>query len=223
MRSDLAATCILISLGSTGCATIVIGTDSNTYLDTTPQHAHCDLQGHKFDAVVTTPAGVTLPASAAPIEVTCKASGYRQAIAKLDTSIDGWIAGNLLIGGMIGLIVDSATGAGRKFPPKLTLVLEPETFASAAERDKWYAGREGEVQASADQAIETKNRQCANLANPAAACQASIEALKRDRDAEIEQLEQRRKTAQIGASTTGVAPAAPATSHAAASTAPPLP
>src|SRR5215470_13863274 len=143
MRLDLAA-CVSVLVGLAGCATIVSGTDSTTSLNTTPQAAQCDLRGDKFNAVVTTPASVTLPASAAPITVTCKASGYRPSTARLETSQDGWIMGNLLFGGVIGAIVDSTTGAGRKYPPQLTLFLEPEAFPSASERDKWYFDREAE-------------------------------------------------------------------------------
>jgi hypothetical protein len=46
--------------------------------------------------------------------------------------------GNILFGGLIGVVVDAASGATHEYPPLVTITLVPELFASIAERDAFY-------------------------------------------------------------------------------------
>ncbi|MCH8111383.1 MAG: hypothetical protein IH905_05430 [Proteobacteria bacterium] len=98
-----------------GCASIVSDNESTVYVATEPEAARCELHGDDFTRVINTPGSLVIPSVAAPVTVTCDAEDYRTTTGELDTSADGWMAGNIifgLLGGGIGLIVDAARGAG---------------------------------------------------------------------------------------------------------------
>jgi hypothetical protein len=73
-----------------------------------------------------TPNTVTLPSGRGYFKgeaytITFKKEGYAEASTILDTSMSGWYWGNILIGGLIGmLVVDPLTGAMYKLPEDAT-------------------------------------------------------------------------------------------------------
>ena len=181
---------------SAACASIVSDNDTETYIATDPENARCELRGDDFTRVVNTPTNISLPADAAPITVTCDADGYRQTSQDIDTSTDGWILGNLIFGGVVGVAIDAARGAGQKYPAELTLVLEPESFDSVAARDAWYDARRRKIDEQWETAIQTIDNQCSrNMKDLCAEKKAEAEKL---HAAEAEALEERRKTAVVG-------------------------
>lgn len=143
-----------------GCASIISDNDSTTYIETTPEEARCVLHGQDFKRVMTTPNSINLPSEAAPITVACSAEGYLTETKKLDTSMDGWVLGNIIFGGIIGGIVDVARGAGSKYPTMISLILQPKEFASAEKRDMWFFAREAAINLKWDAAIVKEQRKC---------------------------------------------------------------
>jgi hypothetical protein len=100
----------------TGCATLTKGTDQTITLDT-PGHpgALCKLTSKGVgQREVTTPAIVNLPKSRHDIAVQCNL-GCLQGTTVIPSNLEGMTAGNVLAGGVIGLGVDSATGAMNKY------------------------------------------------------------------------------------------------------------
>lgn len=154
------ALCLICLLS--GCASIVSDNKSVTYLETVPEACKCELHGQDFKRVVNTPNSISLPSEAAPITIACSAPGYKRTTATLDTKADGWIWGNILFGGVIGAVIDGAKGSGFKFPPKYSLVLEPEQFASLDERDAWFNSRKAEIEARWDREMSRLRGQCAS-------------------------------------------------------------
>jgi hypothetical protein len=150
---------VVASVFLSGCASIVSDNDWNTYLQTDPEKAHCQLNGRDFSRTVDTPSNITLPSSAAPLTVTCQADGYKPEAQTLDTSIDGWIFGNVLIGGLIGVAVDAVRDAGEKYPPQMTVVLEPNSFPTAEVRDAWYERRRRLLESTNGNAVPA-SQQC---------------------------------------------------------------
>ena len=150
---------VVASVFLSGCASIVSDNDWNTYLQTDPEKARCQLNGRDFNRTVDTPSNITLPSSAAPLTVTCQADGYKQETQTLDTSIDGWIFGNVLIGGLIGVAVDAVRDAGEKYPPQMTVVLEPNSFPTAEVRDAWYERRRRLLESTNGNAVPA-SQQC---------------------------------------------------------------
>ncbi len=140
--------------------------------------------------MVNTPTSISLPADAAPITVICEADGFRQTSTDMDTSTDGWIMGNLIFGGLIGVVIDAARGAGQKFPANLTVVLEPGSFENLAARDAWYDARRQEIEEQWDEVIETIEHECNR--NMQELCTQKKEDAEEVRAGELEALEQRR-------------------------------
>jgi hypothetical protein len=177
------------------CASIVSDNDSTTYIATEPQNARCELQGNKFKRVVDTPASISLPADAAPISVICEAEGFRQTSKEMDTSADGWIVGNILFGGIVGIAIDAARGAGQKYPEEFTVVLEPGSFESLGARDAWYDARRQEINEEWDEVTRTIDNECNR--NMKELCTKKKADAEKVRAQELEALEQRRKTAVV--------------------------
>lgn len=107
-----------------GCASIVSKTDYPVTFNTTPENATIKITNH-YGVVIyegLTPATIPLSASAGFFQkarylVSISQFGYSSQTFPLDATIDGWYFGNLLFGGLIGmLIVDPATGAMWKLP-----------------------------------------------------------------------------------------------------------
>lgn len=124
-----------------GCASIISGNESTTYIETDPEKARCELDGKDFKRVVHTPDTIRLSAKAAPIKITCTADGYHPATAEMATTSDGSILGNIIFGGVIGVAVDAASQSGMKFPERISLALDPKGFKTAADREAWYKRR----------------------------------------------------------------------------------
>ena len=179
-----------------GCASIVSDDNSTTYFETDPEKARCVLHGQDFRRVVETPGSVTLNSEAAPITVACKADGYRETAEVLDTSMDGWILGNIIFGGVVGAVVDAARGAGQKFPPRFMVVLEPSTFSTGAERDDWYDRRRRLVVEKWARVISQAEGQCSDDTVDDA-CEAQVKELQVKRDTELKHLEARRGRALV--------------------------
>lgn len=185
------------------CASIVSDNDSTTYFQTDPvEKARCELHGQDFTRVINTPDSINLPSDAAPITVACSAPGYRTTTKELDTELDGWIFGNLIFGGIVGGVVDIARGAGQKYPPQITVILDPESFESASGRDAHYAKRSKEVTDKWNHIISEINSQCSSTANknrtvnPGDCAGKAGDAEKRKQE-ELSDIESRRSSSKI--------------------------
>jgi len=110
-----------------GCASVVSGNETHTKITSIPTGAKCNLRGTGFETSVITPKALTLSAKASPISVACSVKGYQPKTERLIAESDGSIAGNILFGGLVGVAVDAANGAGMKYPERLSVILEPAT------------------------------------------------------------------------------------------------
>lgn len=128
-----------------GCATIASDNKTFVTIDTTPPKAHCSIKGDNYTQDITTPTTINIPAKAAPIDIVCLFDGYHQTSDRVDTKMDGWIFGNILAGGIVGVVIDAATGAGDKYPEKIAITLDKRTFASQNELNSWYDNRESDL------------------------------------------------------------------------------
>lgn len=190
---------LALGLALPGCASIVSDNNSGTYIETDPEKARCELHGQDFTRVVETPNSVMLPSSAAPVTVACKADGYKNTTAVLDTKLDGWIFGNLLFGGIVGVAIDAARGAGQKFPPRFAVVLEPERFSSLSERDQYYDARRKVAEEKWSRIMADLQTQCGTGAEAGRPnCAQGTEQAKAERDKEIAQIEDKRSKAKVG-------------------------
>jgi hypothetical protein len=200
MRNTKRISSILaLALVLPGCASIVSDNNSGTYIETDPEKARCELHGQDFKRVVETPNSIILPSSAAPITVACKAEGFKNTSALLDTKLDGWIFGNLLFGGIIGVAVDAARGAGQKFPPRFSLVLEPERFRTLAERDLYFDARRMAAEEKWTRIMSDITTQCnSGSEGERPDCSQRKDQAKSEREKELAAIEDKRSKANVG-------------------------
>ncbi|WP_439894543.1 hypothetical protein ACTACV_14060 [Pseudomonas syringae] len=128
----------------TGCASIVSDSKYPVAVTSSPSGAAYEIFNESGVSVRSgvTPDEVTLRAGAGYFDgekytVTYRKDGYTSSTQTLESGIDGWYWGNIVIGGLIGmLIVDPATGAMYTLPEKInsTLTVAPVSAISAVER-----------------------------------------------------------------------------------------
>jgi hypothetical protein len=117
----------LAAVSLSACASITKGTSQSISINTAPvQGANCTLQNPTGTWTVVSPGAVTVPRTKHDINVKCEKSGYLAGIGTLKSGTQLMSAGNLILGGVIGLGVDAATGAMNDYPEQITVTLSPD-------------------------------------------------------------------------------------------------
>ena len=99
----------------TGCATIVSGSTQTIAVTSIPSGATVTAEPGGTKA--TTPGSLILDRKGGPYRVTFALDGYDPYSISLTTGTNGWTWGNVIIGGIIGMLIDSSTGASIKLSP----------------------------------------------------------------------------------------------------------
>jgi hypothetical protein len=126
-----------------GCATVVKGTTQEISVATDPAGAACELKmaGASLGSIGSTPGTLQVKKGQGNIEVFCKKAGYADASGTVSSSLEGWTFGNILLGGVIGVVIDASSGALHEYESEIYVKLTPDKFASQEEResflDKW--------------------------------------------------------------------------------------
>ena len=109
-----------------GCATITQGTTQPINIDSDPNGADCTLtrEGQALSSV-TTPAPVTIKRHASTIHVVCKKAGYEDGRVIMNSRFETASAGNVLLGGIIGVMVDASSGANTRYENYVLVRLNP--------------------------------------------------------------------------------------------------
>jgi len=118
-----------IAMPCLGCASVTRGTTENISISTTPAGATADVSGLEIPTACVTPCVVQAKRNA-DITVTINKEGYQPQIIPLTKEIPGsgaaGFAGNILLGGLVGMGVDAATGAAQDHKPNPVIVtLQP--------------------------------------------------------------------------------------------------
>ena len=182
---------------SSGCATIVKGSSQTLTVDTKPPGATCvlDRKGEKIGAVNPTPGSLSVEKSSEAIAVSCNKDGFQESGATLTANFQPMTLGNILIGGVIGIIVDAASGAVAEYPPTVTLILVPSEFADAAARDEYFAKLREALHAETELAKKKIAEQC-----PRGNCESEVDAADAAEKAQLADLEKKRQAAKLRAS-----------------------
>ena len=125
---------VAASLLLPACATVTRGTKETFNIQTTPSEAEVALSTGQ---TCLSPCKLKLKRKD-EFTVTATKAGYKPATAKVESKVKGGgvagVAGNVLLGGIIGAAVDGSNGSMRDLTPNpLTLTLEPEAAPVAAE------------------------------------------------------------------------------------------
>ncbi len=117
----------LALLGSlSACATIFTGTSQQIAVDSNPEGASCDVTqgGVTVAHVPSTPDVVHVARGSSEIEMTCSKPGYRSERVTELSGANGWVFGNLVIGGIVGVVIDFSSGAAYHYRPSLAMDLD---------------------------------------------------------------------------------------------------
>lgn len=119
---------LVLMLAFGGCATITKGTTQAITLDTPgAPGAKCTLVSDGIGTkIVQTPATLTLDKSQSSISVTCKKECFQDGVGIIASNTETMTAGNLLLGGVIGLGVDAASGAMNKYNANNQIAMVPQ-------------------------------------------------------------------------------------------------
>lgn len=96
-----------------GCATIVAGTDQKLSFDSDPSGAKVSVDGK---AMGTTPITIAVDKGQGQ-SLTFEKEDYETLTSELETSVEPWFFGNIILGGLLGSTTDGLSGAIHEFSP----------------------------------------------------------------------------------------------------------
>lgn len=125
MNYKLSAVALSLALLS-GCSSIVSDSKYSVAIASNPAEAHFTLKNRKGLTIHSgrTPTSISLNASSGFFKgetytLVLNKEGYEEKTVEINSSVDGWYFGNIIFGGLVGLlIVDPATGAMFKLPER---------------------------------------------------------------------------------------------------------
>jgi hypothetical protein len=112
----------------TGCASIVNGTNQVVSVDVRNKGeivsgATCKLENDKGVFYVTTPGTVTVHRAYNDLTVKCQKENMPSGVTTSKSSTKGMAYGNILFGGIIGIIVDMNDGAAYDYPSVISVLM----------------------------------------------------------------------------------------------------
>lgn len=115
MRNKLSIVLIGIALSTTSCASIITGTKDKISFTSTPEGAKVL---HKGVEKCITPCTAEIPRSLSKQTVVFEKEGFTNKEVKLTKKFNAVSLVNILLGGVIGVGIDAATGSLTKYSPK---------------------------------------------------------------------------------------------------------
>jgi len=129
----VAACALLLS----SCATIVGGKYQQVSVETkaadqSPIAAQCTLSNDRATVSVTTPGTARVRRSDGALDVTCQKDGTQIGQQTYHASTRGMVWGNILFGGLIGIVVDFTNGAAHHYPDHLSVTSYNKHYDASA-------------------------------------------------------------------------------------------
>jgi hypothetical protein len=127
MRIMKAIAALAFASGAAACASVTSGTSQTLRLDTVPPGADCALtrNGMFVGRVNPTPGTVTVHRASDDITVACTLDGYQTGTFVNKAGLEGATFGNILAGGLVGILIDESSGANRKYDAAMRITLAP--------------------------------------------------------------------------------------------------
>jgi hypothetical protein len=109
------------------CSTITRGTTQAVAIHTPGvEKAECELQSEGIgNKTVVTPATIVLDKSMHDVQVTCRKKCYTDGKGVITSMTEEMTAGNIIVGGVVGLAVDASSGAMNKYQPEIQIAMQP--------------------------------------------------------------------------------------------------
>jgi hypothetical protein len=163
---------------------------------TIPEGADCHFK--RDDALVArvnpTPGVVTVGKSAGKIAVLCEKPGYENTAGEMASEFQAMTFGNILLGGVIGVVVDAASGAMMKYPESISFTLVPVAFPTEEARDKFFADLKATFLNEYAEVVTRIKALCKQD------CDVQLAAAEASKEARLADIEKRRLTASVKAS-----------------------
>ena len=180
------------------CATVTSGTDHTLLVESDPAGAACMLRrdGANIGAVNPTPSAIRISKSRHDITVNCEKAEHEPTSRTVTAGFQAMTLGNVLIGGVVGLAADLASGAAITYPESVKVVLWPRSFQSAAARDAFFEARIADTRADSEKRIERAQGACGGSTDQN--CLQRLRELRNQEQEEIRRIEERRTTIPVG-------------------------
>jgi hypothetical protein len=180
------------------CATVTSGTNHTLLVESDPVGATCLLRrdGANIASVNPTPGSARISKSRHDITVNCEKADHEPTSQTVTAGFQAMTLGNVLVGGVIGLAADLASGAAITYPDSVKVVLWPRSFPSAAARDAFFEGRLADTRADFARRIERAQGACGGATDQS--CLQRIRELRNQEQEEIRRIEERRTSIPIG-------------------------
>ncbi len=132
LNTMVALICLVVLMG---CATIMNGREQDVGLSSNPTSAKVMIDGQIMGK---TPLTVKLTRKDNHV-VRFELPGYRPYETTLTRGVSGWVLGNIIFGGVVGLAIDAVTGGIYKLTPnQIHAALDKEDLSKASEGDRLY-------------------------------------------------------------------------------------
>jgi hypothetical protein len=133
MKLPAVAAVAALGVALSGCATIIEGTTQPVSVSTTPEEgAACTLTNSEGTWYLTSPGSTTVHKTKNDMTIDCTKSGFEPGHVVAISHFGGTTAGNILLGGIVGLGVDAASGANYHYDNPITVPLGAPTTATPA-------------------------------------------------------------------------------------------
>ena len=113
-----------LTVSVAGCASVTSGTTQVIAVNSDPIGADCTLtrEGQSL-GTVKTPSPLTIKRDSRTVHVSCSMPGYEDGKVVLNSRYETATMGNMILGGAIGMMVDSSTGASNRYDAQVTVPL----------------------------------------------------------------------------------------------------
>jgi len=191
---------LLALLLTSACATLTTGTTQPMTVTSEPAGAICRLErdGGVIGVVNPTPGSITISRSSRDLSVRCEKQGFEPGLRTISAGFQAATLGNILLGGVVGIVVDAASGAAGQYEPNLHVVLPPGQLGATDNRNAWFDARRREIMAQFDERIADVRGRCSaplrdGRRQSQATCNQAAEALTSQRELELRVIDQERR------------------------------
>ena len=194
LRSTLSLLLVVLATVLAGCATVVSGTTQTIGVNTDPEGADCQFtrKGVLVGRVNPTPGTIQVGKDYESVSVLCQKEGFDDATGVIGSEFQAMTLGNILLGGLIGVVVDAASGAMTKYPEVVTFTLIPKMFDSEATRDKFFTDMRDTFLTEYAEVVARIKAKCSPDA-----CENELKAAEAGRDSRLAEIEKRRLLAKV--------------------------
>jgi hypothetical protein len=174
---------------------VTTGSHDVVTIDTDPSGAICRLtQGAKMAGVVNpTPGSIEVSKSMKDLTVKCELEGYLETEGTIESDFQAMTLGNVILGGLVGVAVDAASGAMSKYEANVKVTMIPASFKTEAERDEFFDRTREELLAQHDRAVKEIEKHCGDPSN----CEEKLKKAEKERDSKLAYLEIKRQEVTI--------------------------